>query len=76
MNTFFSDDLCFVHLLHGVELSILFHVYAPHFAKSTFADHVVKLEMVTPYFYVLVLLLCFLLYDYFVLFAVLVGELG
>lgn len=76
MDTFFGYYFRFIHLFHGVKLTIFFHDHTPNFTEPTFTDDVVEFKMRATDFNIIEFLLVFLLDDNFVLLFVPVGELG
>jgi len=71
MNTFLSDDLCFIHLFHCKILTIFLHVNTPNFSETSFSYNVVKLKMITTNLYIFWLWFIFVLDNNFVLFLIL-----
>lgn len=47
MNALLSNDLCLIHFLHGIQLSIFLHDDTPDFPEPTLSNHVIKLKMAT-----------------------------
>lgn len=52
MNTLLSNDFGLVHFFHGIDFLIFFAFDTPNLPKSSLADYILTIEMLTIYLFV------------------------